>query len=111
MFVVQENIEHLGAGHEPPGIEVLASSEYPAAPLVIAAVALAVAFVGALVRWRRAELVARIAAAIRRLRRPIARSIRRTRLDAGRGPESILGRRLAVRAPPAPATTWTAARP
>lgn len=111
MFVVQENIEHLGAGHGLPGIEVLASSEYPTAALVIAAVALVVAFVGALVRWRRAELIARIAAAIRGLRRPITRSIRRPALDAHRWPGSILGRRLAVRAPPAPASTWTAARP
>ena len=100
-FVVQENLEHRGAGEPLPGLSVLGSSEYPNALIILAAVALGVAVVGALFRWRRDVLVARIAAARQRWRRtpgptvrtPLARVIRLT--------GSLLGRRLAVRAPPA----------
>lgn len=63
LFVVQENLERQHVGATPPGLAVLWSAEYPNAPLVIAAVALAVATVVALFRWRRDVLVARIAAA------------------------------------------------
>jgi len=63
LFVVQENLEHQHAGLELPGLSVLGSAEYPDATFVIAAIALAVAFVVSLFRWRRDVLVARITAA------------------------------------------------
>jgi hypothetical protein len=63
LFVVQENLEHLRAGQVLPGLTVLGSAEYPNATMVIAAVAFAIALVGALFRWRRDVLTARIAAA------------------------------------------------
>lgn len=100
-FVVQENFEHLRIGEPLPGLGVLASSEYPNALIIVAAVALGVAVVGALFRWRRDVLVARIAAA--------RQSWHWTRGAAGRTSlewvirlsGSLLGRQLAVRAPPA----------
>jgi hypothetical protein len=100
-FVVQENLEHLGIGQPLPGLGVLGSSEYPNALPIFAAVALGVAIVGALFRWRRDALVARIAAARQRWRRTRGATVR-TSLDwVIRLSGSLLGRRLAVRAPPA----------
>jgi hypothetical protein len=63
LFIVQENLEHWRLGEVPPGLTVLGSAEYPNAALVIAGVALAVAFVVALFQWHRDALVARIRAA------------------------------------------------
>jgi len=63
VFVVQENLEHQVAGLGVPGLSVLWSAEYPNAAFVILAIALAVAVVVSLFRWRRDVLVARIAAA------------------------------------------------
>ena len=100
LFVLQENLEHLKSGEGLPGLSVLGSAEYPRAALVIAGVALAVALVGALFRWRRNLLVARIAAALRRLRPRLARVVRRPPADRDRRPESLVGRSLAARAPP-----------
>jgi hypothetical protein len=99
LFAIQENLEHQAAGAALPGLAVLGSTGYPDALVVIAAVALVVAFVGALIRWRRDLLVARIAAALRRVRgRPI-RSPRPTSGDLAHR-WAIIGRGLAVRAPP-----------
>jgi hypothetical protein len=104
LFLVQENAEHLQAGEALPGLGVLGSSEYPNALLVIAGVALVVALVGTLIRWRRAILIARFAAARRPRLRPASRA-RPACADPDRQPGTILGRALAVRAPPAlPAT-------
>ena len=63
VFVVQENLEHQAAGLGLPGLSVLGSADYPNAAYVILAIALAVALVVSLFRWRRDVLVARIAAA------------------------------------------------
>jgi hypothetical protein len=60
LFVVQENVEHLAAGNELPGLGVLAHHGTPFAATVIGAVTLGVALVCALYRWRRDILVARI---------------------------------------------------
>ncbi len=98
-LVVQENIEHLQANLPLPGLTVLGSSEYPDALLVIVGIALAVALVASLIRWRHAVLIARLAAAIVRLRlRPEGRPRRPTGPDLR--PGAILGRSLAVRGPP-----------
>ena len=100
-FVVQENLEHRGAGEPLPGLSVLGSSEYPNALIILAAVALGVAAVGALFRWRRDVLVARIAAARQRWRRASGPKVRASFNWIIRLTGSVLGRRLAVRAPPA----------
>jgi len=100
LFVLQENFEHIRAGAGLPGLSVLGSAEYPRAALVIAGVALAVAIVGALFRWRRDLLIARIAAALRHLRRRPAHAVRRPEADRDRRPGSLVGRSLAARAPP-----------
>ncbi len=100
LFLVQENTEHLLSGHELPGLSVLGSAEYPDALLVIGGVALVVALVGALIRWRRAILTGRIAAAIRRLRFRGVAPLRRPHADPDRRPGTILGRARALRAPP-----------
>lgn len=101
LFVIQENLEHLRAGEGLPGLSVLGSAEYPRSALVIAGVALAVALVGALFRWRRDLLIARIAAALRRRHlRPVP-TVRRPVVSRDRRPETLVGRSLAARAPPA----------
>jgi len=103
LLVLQENLEHRLAGEVLPGITVLGSSQYPNALLVVIAVALAVAVVGALFRWRHDILVAWIASRSRR--RPLRRLAAGDASARDRRPESIVGRGLAVRAPPSlPAT-------
>jgi hypothetical protein len=100
LFVIQENLEHLRAGADLPGLAVLGSRQYPSALVVITIVSLAVAFVAMLYRWQRERLIARIAAARRHPHpRPPRRAIRAP-LDLDGRPESIVGRRLAGRAPP-----------
>jgi hypothetical protein len=99
LFTVQENIEHLRAGADLPGLAVLAPGGLPDTLVIVAAVAAGVALVGQVFRWRRAVLTARIAAARLRLPRA-ADSFSRPLQDASPRPSSILGRRLAVRAPP-----------
>lgn len=100
LFVLQENFEHLGGGGPIPGLGVLASGTYPNAFTIIAVVALGVALVGALFRWRRDVLVARIAAATFRWRPVTGCSVRSSLDGIACRLGSILGRRLAVRAPP-----------
>ena len=68
-FFIQENLETIAAGQPLPGANVVAGEHGLALP-VIAFVSLLVAIVGALVRWGRHVLLAR-------LRRVLARAIRR----------------------------------
>jgi len=99
IFVVQENLEHQHAGLGPPGLSVLESAEYPHAAVVIVAIALAIAFVVSLFRWRRDVLVARIAAA----RAPWSRArttIRRRPSWVERRHASIVVHQFSGRAPP-----------
>jgi hypothetical protein len=100
LFVIQENLEHLNAGGGLPGLAVLGSRQYPSAALVIAAVTLAVAFVVTLYRRERERLSARIAASGRSIHPRPPRPAIRMPLDLDGRPESIVGRRLAGRAPP-----------
>jgi hypothetical protein len=100
-FVIQENLEHRDIGQPLPGLGVFGSSVYPNALPILATVALGVAIVGALFRWRRDALVARIAAARRRWRRTDGVTVRTSLEWVNRLSGSLLGRRLAVRAPPA----------
>jgi hypothetical protein len=63
LFVIQENLEHQHVGEGLPGFAVLGSADYPNGALVTSVIALAVAFVVTLFRWRRDVLIARIGAA------------------------------------------------
>jgi hypothetical protein len=99
LFVAQENVEHLALGDPLPGIGVLARNGSPVAVTVIAAVALGVALVGALYRWRRDVLIARIAAGRGRWRLQRAQPHRSQ--DTDRRPQPALGGGISGRAPPA----------
>jgi hypothetical protein len=99
LYTIQENIEHLRAGADLPGLAVLTPAGSPDTLVIVAAVAAGVGLVGQLFRWRRAVLSARIAAARVGLPRAVT-SFARPSQDAGPRPSSIVGQRLAVRAPP-----------
>ena len=99
LFVIQENLEHAHIGTALPGLAVLASDAYPNAIAIILAVALGISLVAALLGWRSSVLVARIAAMRPKARTEAAQSLGRPDpVDRRQG--SILGRRLAGRAPP-----------
>ena len=100
LFVVQENYERVSAGLAPPGVAVLAAGSGLSPIVIFGLVSLLVAAVATLFRWTIATLEARIARALR-AHRPRTASLRRPRLDDLRPASSILGRRLAGRAPPA----------
>ncbi len=101
LFVVAENLERVSAGLAAPGLSVLGSQGYVGTIPILAAVSLVVSLVEALYRWRRDDLIARIAAAVRarRLRSvgPVAR-----RFGPWSNPRlrSIAGHHVAGRAPP-----------
>jgi uncharacterized membrane protein YhaH (DUF805 family) len=99
LFVIQENLEHAHIGTAMPGLAVLASDAYPNAIAIILAVALGISLVAALLGWRSAVLIARIQAVRPRAHSGASRAFRGSEpVDRRRG--SILGRRLAGRAPP-----------
>lgn len=105
LFVVQENLEHQHVGEGFPGLSVLGSAQYPNAALVLAAVALAVAFVVALFLWRRDTLVARITGARQRWHRAPRTVQRRPLVWVERRHASIVLHQLSGRAPPQLAST------
>lgn len=74
-FVVQENLETVGAGHLLPGLDVV-SGEHAIAVPVIALMSLLVALVGALVRWGRHVLLARLHRSSGPIRRRAPRALR-----------------------------------
>lgn len=99
LLVLQENLEHAAAGLPLPLLGVLYSAEYPVTVPVVALVALAIAAVAGLFALHIAALEARVAALARpRFGAPPAprRAASSEHLPAA----SILGRRLAGRAPP-----------
>jgi hypothetical protein len=98
LLVVQENVEHFMVDQPLPGVGVLGSPQYPNAIAIIAAVAAILAFVTALFGWRIHVLVARIRAALPHA--VPARTRPRHVPQVDRGPGSLLGPGLAVRAPP-----------
>jgi hypothetical protein len=99
LLVIQENLEHAHIGTALPGLTVLASDAYPNAIAIILAVALGISLVAALLGWRSSVLVARIEGLRPKARSEAAQSLGRPDpVDRRQG--SILGRRLAGRAPP-----------
>jgi hypothetical protein len=105
LFIVQENLEHQHVGEGLPGVAVLGSAQYPNAVFVIAAVALAVAFVVVLFRWRRDVLVARISGARERWHGAPRTVKPRPVVWVERRHASIVLHQLSGRAPPQLATT------
>ena len=99
LFVLEENVELASIGQRLPGIGALVSNQYPNAMLIIALVALAVSFVAALFGWKLEALIARLRAERAPHAAP-ARSMPKFGDPMDRRPTSILGRRLAGRAPP-----------
>jgi hypothetical protein len=99
-FVVQENVERWTVGQPLPGLGVLGSSGYTAAPPILLIVTFAVALVGALFASRIEALAARVAAARRRPWARPSHTQRRPIPTVHRLAGSIHGRRSAGRAPP-----------
>jgi len=99
LFVLEENVELASLGQRLPGIGVLLSDQYPNAVVIISLVALAVSLVAALFGWKIEALIARIHAQ-RAIHATPAGSMSGSSDPVERRPNSILGRRLAGRAPP-----------
>jgi len=99
LFVVQENMELARIDRPMPGIGILASAAYPHSIAIIAAVALVVSLVAALLGWKIEILMARLRALTSTSPRTAVSAIPPDdMIERRRG--SILGRRLAGRAPP-----------
>jgi hypothetical protein len=97
-YLVQENLESAVVGLPMPGLSVVGGEHVVALP-VVAIASLLGAFIGALARWQRRILLARIRAAVATLR-PRAPRRPRPPLD-GRAPAPVHAcRQNAVRAPP-----------
>jgi len=101
LLTVQENIERWGIGQRMPGPEVLLTPEYAGGLWIALLVGAAVALVVALFRWRRETLLARLRAARAHAARGASTAARHTGVDVAPPIESLLGRRSALRAPPA----------
>ena len=104
LLTIQENLERASIGAAAPGLGILLSPEYAGGLWIALAVGMAVGLVAALFTWRHQVLLARL-----RARRPSQPRVsttpaRRPSVAAPRL-ESILGRRSALRAPPAAAAT------
>jgi hypothetical protein len=99
LFTLQEYLELASVGSTVPGLGILGSAAYPHAIMIIPLVALGISLVAALLGWRTSVLIARILAARTETRPVAAHELGRNEpIDRRRG--SILGRRLAGRAPP-----------
>jgi hypothetical protein len=99
LFVANENLERAAVGMPLPGVAVLFASPHLPTVLVFALVALFVAAFAGLYRWRRDVLAARVVAARVRWTEGQPLALRPRRWADWRRP-SIVGRRLAGRAPP-----------
>ncbi len=104
-FVVQENLEHLAAGHGFHGLDVLVWPHHPLALPVLFGVSLLLAITAAWLRWRGVVLERRLAAAragaTRFVRAGATRAARRWGdVAASVAHGWLIARRLAGRAPP-----------
>jgi hypothetical protein len=100
LFIVVENVERVSAGLPAPGLDVMGSLGIAGIALLFGIVAGVAALVDALYRWRRAVLIARIAAARRRPARAAAVGARPNMPWVERRHAAIAGHRIAGRAPP-----------
>ena len=100
LFIVVENVERASAGLPAPGLDVMGSLGIAGIALLFGIVAGVAALVDALYRWRRAVLIARIAAARRRPARAAAVGARPNMPWVERRHAAIAGHRIAGRAPP-----------
>jgi hypothetical protein len=100
LFVLLENFEHARMGAALPGLGVLWASANPDALPIILVVAFAVALVGALFRWRREMLLSLLSSIRPRWQRPSRAGAAAPFEWVARPAGSLLGRRLASRAPP-----------
>lgn len=105
MLTGQENLERASVGAAAPGIGILLSPEYAGGLWIALAVGLAVGFVAALFVWRHRVLLARLRTHRPSQPRVASGSIRRPGIAVAPPAESLLGRRSALRAPPAAAAT------
>jgi len=101
LLTLQENVERWSTGQVVPGVGILVSRDYPDALWITIAVALAVSIVAALFEWRRRVLLARLHAVRAALPRSSETAPARPGVLSPAPVESILGRRSALRAPPA----------
>ena len=101
LFVLNENLERAAIGLPAPGIAILAGGIGHTSPIfVFMAVAAAVALVAGLYRWRRDVLLARVRADRLTWDRSTHARPQRPPLLPRRRPRSVVGSRLAGRAPP-----------
>lgn len=101
LFVLNENLERAANGLPTPGLTILVAGVGNASPiLVFAAVAAAVAIVAALYRWQRDILLARVRGERPAWDRTVQRGLPRPPAALPRRPRSVVGSRLAGRAPP-----------
>lgn len=97
LFVLQENAEHAGVSGSLPGLDIIGD---PGTVLVIGGVTLLAAVVGLLLRWEHERLVAQLAAGPRSALPRVRATSPWAACDVDRRPESLVGMRLAGRAPP-----------
>ena len=105
LLTAQENVERASIGAAAPGIGILLSPEYAGGLWIALAAGLAVAFVAALFEWRHQVLLARLRTGRSGQPRIAGATARRTGVYVAPPAESLLGRRSALRAPPAVAAT------
>jgi hypothetical protein len=101
LLTIQENLERWTVTHQVAGPAILLTPEYAGGLWITLLVGLAVALVVALFQWRRATLLARLGAARHRLLRAATNHTRQTGVEVDPPADSLLGRRSALRAPPA----------
>ena len=102
LLTIQENVERWAVSHQLPGPAILLTPEYAGGLWITLLVGLAVALVVALFRWRRETLLARLRAAQRGIARASTNHAERhTGVEINPPADSLLGRRSALRAPPA----------
>ena len=102
LLTVQENVERSSTGFGPTGPGILLSPEYAGGLWIALAVGLVVGLVAGLFEWRHRALLARLRAMRPRLARAASGAEDRPGILVLPPADSIIGRRSALRAPPAP---------
>ena len=105
LLTIQENVEHFAAGLGVPGPGVLLSKEYAGGAWIAIAVALLVSLTAALFEWRHRVLLARLRAPRTSFPPATTAAPARPGTVVRHPVESVIGRRSALRAPPALASS------